>query len=363
MSKTRNNFFLYIISFLKYSIILLSLMQLPKVKSSTEINLIIKTVTGEVKFLGDAFPDPSKVYINGEDKGSIKVLTMNQNYYNFTIIYNNDINTCANMFKLTYGMEEITIVSFKNLRPVSMANMFQSGNDWTVNHLKKIVFQNIDTSAVTDMSHMFEFARAIEQIDLSNLNTASVTTIHSMFRECNNLKVIDARSFDTSKVTNMYDMFGYCKSLVYVDLSSFDTKNVQVMQGMFFRCESLKYLDISNFDFSTIVSRSSNCNSDDCRFHLTFAYCTSLEYLNFKTFYINDKLNDGTFDSIPSSTKFWVNETNIHVNSLKAKLKDSSSDPVFIYMADHTKIFDISQNKYVDTCPDGKFEYNNLCWK
>ena len=99
---------------------------------------------------------------------------------------------------------------------------------------------------------------------------------------------------------------------------------------MFFNCKSLKYLDISNFNFSTMISRSSNCNSDSCRFHLTFAYCTSLEYLNIKTFYINDKLNDGTFDSIPSSTKFWVNETNIHVNSLKAKLKDSSSDPVFI---------------------------------
>ena len=156
MSKTRNNFFLCIISFLKYSIILLSLMQFPKVKSSTEINLIIKTVNGEVKFLGDAFPTPSKVYINGVDKGSKKVLTMNQGYYNFTIIYDNDINTCANMFQLTYRMEEITIVSCKNLRPVSMANMFKSGSDWAYNHLKKVIFQNIDTSAVTDMSHMFE---------------------------------------------------------------------------------------------------------------------------------------------------------------------------------------------------------------
>jgi len=31
------------------------------VKSSSEIKLIIKTVSGEVKFLGDAFSTPSKV--------------------------------------------------------------------------------------------------------------------------------------------------------------------------------------------------------------------------------------------------------------------------------------------------------------
>ena len=414
MSKTRNNFFLLFISFLKYSIILFILTSLPKVKSISEISFTVKCIRGNddddwPKIIADSFNDPSKIRINGVEPEKINYNWYDIKYGYSTIVltYNRDIDSYENMFKgISNLLVEITLLNFNTQKPKSMKNMFYGTN------FEKITFENIDTSAVTDMSHLFENCyqlkeidiskfntaavtdmnsmffhcqklekidtrnfdtskvtnmshlfeecKILKEIDLSNFNTASVTDMNSTFRYCEKLKVIDARSFDTSKVTNMYDMFGYCYDLVYINLSSFNTQSVKVMQGIFIRCNNLKYLDISNFDYTTFLNAcpAHDSNYDWCKFHYTFAYSGQLFCLNFKTFYFEDRVSDFTFEEHNNGMKFCVDEANIKATGFNW-IKNSCDDQCFKDMA---KKFDISKNAYVDVCESQKFDYTDLCW-
>ena len=83
-------------------------------------------------------------------------------------------------------------------------------------------------------------------------------------------KILDLSSFDTSAITDMSGMFNGCKSLNYLDLSSFDTSNVTYMISMFNGCSSLTSLDLSNFNFK----KAKNVNK-------MFANCSSLTDLKF----------------------------------------------------------------------------------
>ena len=365
MSKTSNTHFLILISLLKSSIIFLSLIPLPKVNSSTEINLIVKGYIGKGGdpwpiFIGHSFEYPSKVTVNGTSSTHRIWWGMEkEKSYNITLTYDEDIYSYAHMFEGVNEIEEITLVSFKGVKATNMSRMFYGTK------FKKIIFQNVDTSAVTDMSELFADCFNLEELDISTFNTASVEKMNCTFRFCQELKVLDLRNFDTSKVTFTFDTFGYCKNLVYINVSSFNTKNSQVMRGLFITCEKLKYLDISNFDFSGVIYY--DCANDDtegknCRFHYSFANDKALKCVNFKNFYINDRLYDNTFDQIPSlsNIKFCVNEDNIKVNDLKNSIKNNCNDQCF---KDMSKKFDISQNEYVDSCATQKFDFNDLCWE
>merc|ERR1711935_369652 len=68
---------------------------------------------------------------------------------------------------------------------------------------------SFDTSKVTDMSWMFQGARAFNQ-PLS-FDTSKVTDMAGMFAEAH--KFNQPLSFDTSKVTNMQHMFWDANSL------------------------------------------------------------------------------------------------------------------------------------------------------
>ena len=46
-------------------------------------------------------------------------------------------------------------------------------------------------------------------------------------------------------------MFYNCSSLEYLDFSNFNIQNVRNMDDIFKYCDSLKYIDISNFTLST----------------------------------------------------------------------------------------------------------------
>ena len=79
MSISINNLFSSLICLLKYSIILFCLIALPKVKSDSEINFIIKCTgcTGYnngnwPKIFGDSFQNTKKAIVNG-DSGEKKI--------------------------------------------------------------------------------------------------------------------------------------------------------------------------------------------------------------------------------------------------------------------------------------------------
>jgi len=95
--------------------------------------------------------------------------------------------------------------------------------------------ENLDTSAVTDMSHMFEWAASEMMLDFTKypkFSTANVTNMQGMFQYTQGLKQVNLSSFNTSKVTDMSKMFSQC-GLEVIDLRNFDTSSVLTMNSMF----------------------------------------------------------------------------------------------------------------------------------
>ena len=121
--------------------------------------------------------------------------------------------------------------------------------------INKIDVGNLDTSLVTNMSHMFaNNFNLYEIIGLEGFKTNKVTDMSYMFEEDNILRNIDVSKFDTSNVTDMSYMFsGLCDEITSLDLTNFDTSNVTDMSYMFSYMRSLEELDISSFDTSKVL--------------------------------------------------------------------------------------------------------------
>ncbi len=134
------------------------------------------------------------------------------------------------------------------------------------NYVTSIDLSALDTSEVTNMSHMFYNCYKLTSINVSIFDTSKVTDMSGMFQTCNYLTSLDLSNFDTSKVTNMSDMFSSCSSLTSLDVSSFDTSQVTSMSSMFNSCSKLTQITVSNkwvVGSSTSTGRMfNNCGTD-----------------------------------------------------------------------------------------------------
>ena len=171
---------------------------------------------------------------------------------------------------------------------------------------ESIYLGDIDTSAITDMSFLFNtnFRKDFSGIDkwdvscvanmnemfyschsltsIPQLNTPSLTSVASMFYGCSSLTSVPL--FDTSKVTSMGSFFNGCSSLTTVpqfntskvtsmgnmlsncssltSVPQFDTSKVQYMNSMFSGCKKLT--TVPQFDASKVTNMSymfSGCSS------------------------------------------------------------------------------------------------------
>ena len=126
--------------------------------------------------------------------------------------------------------------------------------------------ENLDTSNVTNMSHMFLGCGGLTSLDLSNFNTSNVTDMSGMFENCRGLTSLDVSKFDTSNVKYMgnnasqtyvwldsHGVFSGCSSLTELDLSTWDTSNVESMRGLFYNCTKLNTLKLNKFTTSQIT--------------------------------------------------------------------------------------------------------------
>lgn len=188
-------------------------------------------------------------------------------------------------------------VSFASARPTSCNSWFME-----CEKLEAIDgIENLNTSMVTDMWHMFYNCKSLTSLDLKTFDTHNVFSMSYMFSGCNNLTYLNVSSFDTSNVNDMmwmfsgcwnltnlsvsnFDMhrvrymtgmFSSCKGLTHIDVSHFNTENVKNMQAVFQRCEKLTSLDLSGFNTSKVEDIASMFNS--CK------SLTSLDLSNFDT--------------------------------------------------------------------------------
>ena len=126
--------------------------------------------------------------------------------------------------------------SFKDFRSTTTKSWFS--------YLKALTtiegLENLNTSAVTNMSEMFSGCSRLTSLNISNFNTSEVTDMSEMFYDCSSLTSLNLSNFNTSKVTNMEGMFSGCSSLTSLTLSNFNTSKVTNMNSMFSRCSGLK---------------------------------------------------------------------------------------------------------------------------
>ena len=127
-------------------------------------------------------------------------------------------------------------------------------------------WENLNTSAVTDMGNMFFGCEQLDMLDLSSFNTAEVTNMDGMFRDCTILKVVILSSFNTEKVQSMNSMFYGCENMVELDLSNFATPNLTNTGYMFFGCANLATVYASTQWTADNVTESA----------LMFSGCTNL---------------------------------------------------------------------------------------
>ena len=167
--------------------------------------------------------------------------------------------------------ELTTIEGLENLNTSAVTDM--SAMFFRCSGLKSLNLSNFNTSAVTDMRSMFFGCSSLTSLNLSNFNTSKVTDMGVMFFGCSGLTALNLSNFSTSAVTDMGDMFSGCSGLKELNVSNFNTSKVTDMIRMFSDCSGLKELNVSNFNTSKVISMSA-----------MFSGCSSLTFLNLSNF-------------------------------------------------------------------------------
>ena len=115
----------------------------------------------------------------------------------------------------------------KEIYTAANASYLFSGptDDTKFSSLKSFTNLNyLNTIEATNMSHMFDGATKVTEIDLSNFETFDVTDTSYMFYNCQKLVKIKASdNFDVTNVTNSYYMFKNC-----YDIKSYTIDGVKV---------------------------------------------------------------------------------------------------------------------------------------
>lgn len=127
--------------------------------------------------------------------------------------------------------------------------------------IKKIEFNNINTSLLTSMKAMFANLSIITSLDLSSFDTSNVTDMSSLFWGCAKLEELNLSSFDTSNVIIMSQMFQHCRKMVEFDLSNFDTSSLSDIHSMFLGCYILKTVYVSDLWNTDLVTNTLNGSS------------------------------------------------------------------------------------------------------
>ncbi|MBR7090848.1 MAG: BspA family leucine-rich repeat surface protein [Clostridia bacterium] len=106
-------------------------------------------------------------------------------------------------------------------------------------------------------SYMFYECRGITSIIFNNFDTSSVTDMSGMFYYTG-LTALDVSAWDTSSVTNMGSMFDSCSSLTTLDLSGWGTRSVTKMSFMFYNCSGLTKIYVGSGWNTASVTNGSN---------------------------------------------------------------------------------------------------------
>ncbi len=198
------------------------------------------------------------------------------------------------MFHACSSLSELDVSDFDTGKVTDMTGMF-----WDCYSLSEVDVSGFDTGKVTNMSYLFCGCVILSEPDISDFDTSQVTDMRYMFCGCENINKLDVSGFDTGKVTDMRGMFFGCRNVVQLDVDGFDTSQVTDMESMFDTCNSIEKLDVSGFDTSQVTNMN-----------YMFCACSSLQELDLNSFDIT-KVTDktGMFSSCDSLMKIKAPKT------------------------------------------------------
>ncbi|AYF99994.1 BspA family leucine-rich repeat surface protein [Lactococcus allomyrinae] len=211
-----------------------------------DVSYSFNTDNGELTISGGSLP-ASNIYNNFG--------TLSPDFHRTdikSIVFDGKVTANANSSYLFYYLPNLTNIegledNFDTSNVTNMTSMFDYARNLTALDLS-----DWNTSNVTDMHSMFQYATRLTALDLSDWNTSNVTDMHSMFDYAISLTKLNMSGWDTGSVTDMHSMFYYARNLTALDLSDWDTSNVTDMGFMFYNTHSLTALDLKNFDTSEV---------------------------------------------------------------------------------------------------------------
>ena len=270
-------------------------------KSATRIGLsktANKKVVAKDNIWQDAFGGlTNKPGTDSNAYGGIKYSSPNLTQMDLHNLDTSAINDMSSLFNGGSNLTTVGDLSEWNTSNVNnMHNMFQAASSLTnIGNLA-----NWDTSKVTDMTSMFINATSLANIgDLSKWQTGNVTNMYNMFANATNLTNIgNLDDWDTNKVTDMSWMFGTDSGkqshLTNIgDLSKWQTSNVTDMSSMFSNATSLTNIgNLDNWDTSKVTDM-----------HYMFANATNLTNIG--------DLSKWQTDNVTNMSAMFANATNL----------------------------------------------------
>ncbi|WP_125568848.1 BspA family leucine-rich repeat surface protein [Companilactobacillus insicii] len=159
-------------------------------------------------------------------------------------------------------MQHMFSVSYKNSTGLVQNNIT----------LTKIIgLENLNTGKVEDMDNLFYKDTKLPSINVSGFDTSNVTNMSYMFYDNTNLtEIIGLDKFNTGKVVNFASMFYGVSNLTQLDgIENWDISNANTIGTMFSNMKKLKHLNLSNWNTSNVTDMSQ-----------TFYFCERLTELD-----------------------------------------------------------------------------------
>jgi surface protein len=175
-----------------------------------------------------------------------------------------EITSMKSTFEGCKNLYSFNITGFDTSPIKSISKIF-----YNCESLIDINIDQFDTSNVEDMSHAFSNTD-IEKFNFEKIKVNKLKNASFMFYGCNNLIEMNLPiSLNSEQLEDISHMFAYCTALNDLDLNNLNTQNVKNMSGLFRDCISLFNLKIDKLRTDSVTDMS-----------YMFEDCTSLDKLD-----------------------------------------------------------------------------------
>ena len=165
----------------------------------------------------------------------------------FTIEYCDEEPKRTNWLSYTIGYDNINNLNFVTVNGTRTLLQGEGKSLGTETVITSMDFRGYMDSNGNPVDNCLIF------INMSDINTSAITDMSYMYQNLTQLKGINA-DFDTSNVTTFKYMFAGCKEVVSLNLNHFITTACTDTSAMFYNCTSLDRVDLRHFDMTNVTS-------------------------------------------------------------------------------------------------------------